>query len=276
MYGSLPEDLVMKRIMTLVAASLCVGALVYGCSSSSSGNHAGGGTDGGSDGSTADVSHKEAAPQGDDSGDDSSGSTCPTPADLSSWKPPAYVPAKAVPGACAPSDIAGYDAACISLSTMSQSACMAFQTSHATCNACINSKSTDSSWGALISYGGVSNINLGGCLQLAAPSETACALALEVAAACPHAACDTVCPVTAGNAASFTQWTDCEMTADADACGTYETASNCLTTDSAAMSTICNPPAGATFESLFLQFAQLFCGSADAGATDAASDAPGD
>ncbi|HEY5241544.1 MAG TPA: hypothetical protein VIJ22_08770, partial [Polyangiaceae bacterium] len=110
--------------------------------------------------------------------------------------------------------------------------------------------------------------------------ESACALALEVAAACPHAACDTVCPVTAGNGASFTQWTDCEMTADADACGTYETASNCLTTDSAAMSTICNPPAGATFESLFLQFAQLFCGSGDAGASeggpDAASDAPGD
>ncbi|HEY5240167.1 MAG TPA: hypothetical protein VIJ22_01825, partial [Polyangiaceae bacterium] len=160
----------MKRITTLVAASLCGGALVYGCSSSS-GNHAGAGGDGGSDGSTADVSHKEAAPQGDDSGDDSSGSTCPVPADLSSWKPPAYVPAKTVPGACAPGDIAGYDAACISTSTMSQSACMAFQTAHAACNACINSKSTDSSWGPLVSYGGVANINLGGCLQLAAPSE---------------------------------------------------------------------------------------------------------
>jgi len=275
----------MKRIMTLVAASLCGGALVYGCSSSS--NNATGGNDAGSqDGSTTDVvGHKEAAPQSDSGGDDSSSSTCPTPADLSTWKPPSYVPAKTSPGACTATVISGYDAACYNQTTGSTAACKAFQTANAACTACLQSKSTDATWGLLISWGGVVNLNLGGCLQLEAPSESACALSQEVAIACVHAACDTVCPVTSGNQASFTQWQACEMTANTDACGTYATQANCLATDDAATGTICDPGSGATFESLFLQLAPLFCGSTDGGSGEAgtteggtdsgAADAPG-
>jgi len=261
----------MNRIMTLVAASLCGGALVYGCSSSS--NSATGGKDAGSDGSASDGAlHKEAAPSGDDSGgDDSSASTCPTPADISSWTPPAYVPAKSSPGACAPGDVAAYDAACLAQGSSSQTACQAFEMAHATCSACILSKSTDSTWGPLISWGGVVNVNLGGCIELVTPSDTSCAKAQEVAMTCPHVACDMVCPVTSGNQASFTQWQACTQTADADACGTFVNAAACLGTDDGSTGTLCDPATSAgTFDSLFLQIAPLFCGGGgDGGATEA-------
>jgi hypothetical protein len=258
----------MKRVMTLVAASLCGGVVAYGCSSRS--NQADG-SDAGPDGSTADVVEEETPPAGDGGGD-ASASKCPVPANLSSWTPPPYVPAKFAPGACAASDITGYDAACLDASTKTQAGCMAFQTAHAACTSCINSKSTDPSWGPLIAFGQVITFNLGGCLELVAPSETTCALAQEVSAECPHAACDTVCPVPPGDPSAFTQWQDCTKTAGAGACAKYQTVANCIKTDPLAVGTLCNPPSTATTDSLFLEIVPVFCGGADGGAGDAAPD----
>jgi hypothetical protein len=257
----------MMRIVPLVAASFISAALVYGCSSSDAG-----GKDGGSDGSTLDVRAEAHPPPADDfdSGDARTG-TCPTPADIATWTPPALVPARTSPGACSASDFAGYDAACLNATTGTPASCMAFQTANAACNTCLNSNSTDATWGPLVNWAGVININTGGCLQLLAPSDSACALAVQTADACAHVACDAVCPVTQTNTGSFTLWEECATAADADACASFIAKSMCLATDVAAAGTICDANSSATFEGLFLQIAPLFCGVGDGGVADGGS-----
>jgi len=253
----------MMRITTLAAAPLCGVALVYGCSSSSAG-----GADAGSDGSTSDVVHRDVHPppaDDFDSGNDGSTSTCPTPADISSWKPSAFIPPKTSPGACSASDFTGYDAACLEATTSSSAGCTSFQMANPACNACLNSNSTDATWGPLVNWSGVVDINLGGCLQLVAPSEAACALAAETADACPHVACDAVCPVTQSNASSFSEWQQCARQASADACVPFISQSSCLATDEAAADTVCDVSPSATFDALFLQIAPIFCGGGDGG-----------
>jgi hypothetical protein len=258
----------MMRIVPLVAASLVSAALVYGCSSSSGA----GGRDGGSDGSTLDVRAEAHPPPADDfDSGDASTSTCPTPADIASWTPPALVPPKTSPGACSASEFAGYDAACLNAISASTGACDAFQLSNVACVDCINSSSTDAAWGPLVSWAGVSEINTGGCLQLMAPSDSACAFAEQNAQACRHIACDAVCPVTQSNTGSFTLWEECATAADADACASFVARSMCLATDDAAAGTICDANSSATFEGLFLQIAPLFCGGGDGGGGDGGS-----
>ena len=200
-----------------------------------------------------------------DSGNDGSTSTCPTPANISLWKPPAFIPPKTSPGACRASDFSDYDTSCFGTSTSAPAACTAFQTAHPACVACLNSSSTDATWGPLVNWSGVVNVNVGGCLQLVAPSEAACALAVETSEECPHVACDAVCPVTPSNPSSFTEWQQCATEASADACVPFITPSNCLANDEAAASTVCDAGANVTFDELFLQIAPNLCGSGDAG-----------
>jgi hypothetical protein len=249
----------------LAAVPLAAAALIFGCSSSQVG--------GGSDASTLDVVHSVHPPPADDNdgGDVGAGdaSTCPMPADLSVWTPPAYVPAKFVPGACSADDFVAADTACFKATTATSAACLAFQTANVACAACLDSNSTDPTWGPLVNWSGVVDINIGGCLQLLAPSETACALALQTADVCPHVACDAVCPVTETDADSFTEWKVCAAAASADACASFIADSNCVATDDAAAGTPCNESPSATFDTLFLQIAPLFCGGADGGSGEA-------
>jgi hypothetical protein len=260
-----PPD--MRRTLTLLVASLCGAAVVHGCSGG--GGNQGAPVEAGADVKAADATHTEAATSGgNDGGGDAAGSTCPNPADISSWTPPAYVPAKNSPGACAPGDVAAYDAACVNTTTKSTSACDSFKSANATCVACLVSQQGDSSWGPIVQWPGIINLNLGGCLELAAGDAT-CAKAVETAAACPHAACDAVCPVTSGDATSFANWQQCEQVAVADACGLYEQAANCMVTDPAAISSVCQPTQSDTFDSLLLRIAPVFCGGGEAGAGEA-------
>jgi hypothetical protein len=223
--------------------------------------------------------HHEAT-TGDDSssGDDSSASTCPTPADVSTWTPPAYKHAKSSLTACNAADLTGYDTACLAAGHTS-AGCTAFQTAHAACTSCLNSKSTDSTWGAIVAWAGVININLAGCLELTDPNSAQCAQAVEVGDECLHQACDAVCPVK--DQASFTQWQACQQAAAQQGCGTYEQAAACLQTDDAAAASVCNPSSGTSFDQLFLSVAPIFCGGGAPGdggggdgASEAATDAP--
>jgi hypothetical protein len=271
-----------KRFFFVLLAAALTGTLAYGCSSSNSGES---GNDGGSSDATFDaVQHHDAAQTGDDgaaSDDSSSAPACPTPVDEMNFMPPAYKHAKTVLGACSASDIAGYDAACLNSSTASQTNCTNFKNAHGTCFSCLESKSSDSTWGPLVSWNGVVSANVAGCIELKNPSDTACPQTIESSDECTHAACDSVCPVT--NATSFASWQMCAQTADAQACGKYATpAQSCYMGDDAAATAVCNLQQYASFDDIFNALAPIFCGGGDAGTTPTdggasdtgASDAP--
>lgn len=264
----------MKRWATTVLAVLCGGAITYGCGSSGTGNgggDAGGGNDATSDVNAADSSSSSSG--GGDSGGDTGGGSCPTPVTLpSNYMPPAYAHARQQVGACAPSDITAYDAACINTTTASGANCSAFDSAHATCAGCLQSKLTDSSWGPVVTSDGVENINIAGCIELTDPSATSCEASEEALIQCEHAACDSPCPVT--DQASFAKWQSCTTAADKGECKTYLAAVACIGTLDAGASSICNPQA---FEAFFLAVAPLFCGGGDAGTgMDGGGDATGD
>jgi hypothetical protein len=264
----------MNRTLVTLAASLLGAIAFYGCSSSNGGAPADAGTD-----VTADAPpHHEASGPYDSGTYESGGPTCPTPADISTWTPPAYKHAKHDLTACTAQNLADFDTNCVNASTKSTSACKTWETANATCTACLVSLSTDSTWGPLYKDNGSYQLNIGGCLELTDPSGATCASAQEAAELCGHAACDGPCPVT--DQASFTAWQQCLQTADADACGQYVTpANNCLSAETAAAAQVCVPSQSSTFESVLLAMAPVFCGgggsdggAGDGGTTDAASD----
>jgi hypothetical protein len=251
----------MKRFVVLLSAITCIGALAYGCSGGSSGTSP---SDAGSDGAQADGPkvHEASGPydSAGSGGDDSSASSCPTPADVSKWTPPAYVKATNKPTACTAKAIADFDAACINATTKSTTACTTYKTSEAGCYGCLVSQSTDATWGPLVVDNGSYNINGGGCVELVDGNQ-ACATAQQTFEQCTHAACDKVCPVT--DSASFTNYETCASTADNAGCSSYGTAAqSCLMADDASL-TACTGPQ--SFEPLFLQIAPVFCGGAGEG-----------
>jgi hypothetical protein len=189
-------------------------------------------------------------------------SACPTPIPLGGWTPPAFVPPRHVPGACSASDITGYDTSCL-VTGATAGTCLAFRTAHPTCAACLSSNATDPDWGPLVSFAGIEQVNLAGCIALTAPSDIACARSVEDLSLCLHAACDGVCPVT--DEASFQLWHQCEASAEASGmeCATYANAANCA---SDAAPQPCT--AGSTFDETFISIATVFCGGGPADASD--------
>jgi len=177
--------------------------------------------------------------------------------------------------ACGAGDIAAYDMACLNQASASTAACNQFKTAKAMCAACLTSNATDSSWGPLVVFNGVINVNAGGCFELA-DGNTDCAKSLQDTTLCEHQACDGVCPVK--DQTSFNNWQMCDMTAQAQGCGMYFMAANtCAMADDGGAATVCN--AGSTFDELFMNIAPLFCGgggTGDGGTTEAGSTDGGD
>jgi hypothetical protein len=257
----------MRRLITFLAATIGGSVIAYGCSSSN--NNAGSPGDAGL---AEAATHKDATGPYDSSGsggDDSSATTCPTPADMSSWKPPAYVPAKHQPGACSAQQISDFDKNCLNASSKSTAACDAFRTASATCVSClVTTTLTDATWGPLVVDNGTYQGNIGGCLELAAPGNASCAQAQQAMERCAHAACDGPCPVT--DQASFSAFQQCVNTADQEACSQYVTAANCLTTIDASAAAACIPSQNESFDTLYMALAPFFCGgTADGGAAEA-------
>jgi hypothetical protein len=268
----------MKRPIGWVIVLLVGGALAYGCGNSSNGtgnNDAGGGKDvvAADVPGMVDAPHDAPPPEKDgpnpfgDSGEpDSSGGTCPTPANLGEWTPPAYVHAERTVGACSASDITGYYTACLS-STGTTADCMAFATANPACVACISTPLTSTTWGAIVTDDNVDHINVAGCLELTDPGAAACSKLIEEQTQCEVAACDKACVVMSGSAASFTQWQACVSTADGGECSMYATpASACaMAIDGGAAA--CT--SATTFEAYFLAVVPIFCGGGDGGAGEA-------
>jgi hypothetical protein len=264
----------MKRILSFWAAAISTSAMVYGCSSDSNGNGGNATPNDGGGGTDAPVMHHDGGPLPLDSsspGDDSSPSDdssvpgmCPVPGDLSMWTPPAQKMPKTNPTACSAKDLADYDAACWNNTTRAQAACTAFGNAHPACVACLESMSTDSTWGPIVQFSGVANVNVAGCLALTDPGST-CGKNVQDYELCVHTACDAVCPVT--DTASFNAWKMCESTVTTQACATYNTKANCIGTEDAGAA--CS--AGTDFDTTLLAIAPLFCGGfpVDGGAAEA-------
>jgi hypothetical protein len=94
------------------------------------------------------------------------------------------------PGSCTTEELAGYITDCL------QSAgdkCEAYKTASATCAACIESKSTDETWGPIVFYEGRTyyDYNQGGCIANVTGdlADTGCGAAQTRYLECRHASC---------------------------------------------------------------------------------------
>jgi hypothetical protein len=262
----------MKRVITFLAAVTSAGAIGYGCGSSQNGSASS--DAGASDAPTADspvLHHDAGLVTGDDAGGDDGPAAmgCPTPADVSSWMPPAFHAPKTSSSACTAKDIADYDTACLNNMTRTSADCTAFTMAHPSCVSCLESKSTDTTWGPIVTFSGVINVNLAGCLALLDPAGASCAQKVQEYDECVHTACDGVCAVTSPQ--TFALWKQCRDTATAQACNPYEQAASCISTDDAG--TLCNPPGG--FDAAFLAVAPIFCGGGTEAGTAEAGPAEG-
>jgi hypothetical protein len=243
------------RQFFMVFTATIAGIVVHACSSGGGGGA--GPADGGPDTSLDVAAHPyDSAVSG---GDDSSAPSCPTPADVSKWTPPAYKPAKHVPGACSSQALSDFDKYCLNSASASTANCNAFKTANATCVAClVTTTLTDATWGPLFVANGTYQVNLAGCLELAAPGNTSCQAAMQAAGLCLHAACDGPCPVT--TQATLAEYHTCTHTAETEGCSQYVTAANCVASIDASAAQACIPAQTQSFDSVFLGMAPYFCG----------------
>jgi len=241
------------RFATVLASAACVALGFAACSSKSEG--AAGKPDG--------------AASGDASGLPDGPLACP-PANLDEWQAGAYHQAQPVqPSACTGLLINDYYNACLG-SDASQESCdedwgAGEDAAHATCQSCILTPSSASLWGPLIDYGtgadggagGTVSVNVAGCVQILDPSQLPCAMSVEEADECQHAACDPGCPVS--DAASFADWQACIQASGAqDECGPYLQSASCVNGEDAGPAAAC--VTGQTFEDVFFSIASVFCG----------------
>jgi hypothetical protein len=191
-----------------------------------------------------------------------------SPAPLGSWMPPPYAHAASPrPSACPPSFIVSYYEDCLGPNA-SNSGCNATwytgaDLPHATCVACLVTKSTSTQWGPIIDYGGGTlSMNVAGCIELLDPQRASCAMAVQQADECPHQACDTACPVNPNDQESFTKWQSCQVYADQNECSTFEQAGQCEGSEDAGPAAAC--VVGMSFQDLYNAIAPVFCGSVSA------------
>jgi hypothetical protein len=254
-----------KKSLGLVSLCALVGAMTYGCSSTTT-NGGGGGDDSGATGSDSGTHHDsggtgmDSGGGGMDSGGGGDSAAMCAPGNVSSFTPPAYVPAARHAGACAGTDIADYYTACLD-TTSTQMTCSTFTTAKAACSSCLEGPSTASSWTAVVDTpNGIASVNLGGCMELAGGANgLACAKSAQKADACSDAACSPTCKVT--DDASLQLYEACAQQADANGCSTYAQALQTCETAEAATDggdSICLT--GQTFQDLYNAVAPVFCG----------------
>jgi hypothetical protein len=124
----------------------------------------------------------------------------------------------------------------------------------ATCFGCLVSQPTDPTWGPLIQYDGIWELNLGGCFGLKGAS-AACEAATQEQTECENASCDKSC----ANTTSQTKYDNCVSSADTEYCASYvSAANNCASTS---IQTACEGgnANSATFQTAFMATAAIFC-----------------
>lgn len=217
-------------VVALVSSVLAVGA----CGDDDEGGGSGGTSSGGStSGGSAGTTSGGSAGTGGGSGGATGGSagtggaggdatveaaSC-TPAALpDAWSAPAYKSMKAPSSACTQAMIKDYATKC---SGTNAPPCSAFQAdgdaSLAACEACLWSKTSDTSWSALIQGTGSASLNVAGCYQLLGGEGAAdCAFAYYQLEQCHAEVC---------KACSAATLAGCEASADTGACKSYADAS---------------------------------------------------
>ncbi len=195
--------------------------------------------------------------------DDSGGATAcapQLPANYShTWAPP-----RNMPSACTPSQVQMYWDACLGTSS-SNAQCTAFFSTNAGCIACVDSQSTDSTYGALINLpDGTSAANVAGCIALTDGDLTAtgCGARYQANQFCKIDACETSCPVDT-TAASYTAFSNCQADAGGTVCKTQLANSGC---GSSAQFSRCM---FTTYEDYIVGIGNIMCASAfDGGVAD--------
>jgi hypothetical protein len=231
------------------------GATGTGSTAGTTGTGATPGTTGG--GSSVGTGGTTTSPSGGSSstGATSSGGSAATvcqPNDMSTFTPPAYVPARRLGGSCTAAQISDYYTSCFTGGN-----CAAYLTGGAAqaCGTCLaGSDFGSSSYGPLFRYGTspflMYETNTGGCIEL--QGEPACAQKIQAAQLCEQYACAANCPVS--DQASYNAMVACKSTARTGTCTTLMAAAVCIMDP--AHSTACG---GADFQSLFLNMARVFC-----------------
>jgi MYXO-CTERM domain-containing protein len=178
---------------------------------------------------------------------------CPTPADVSMFMPPPYVPPNQMM-ACTQMQIDDYWTNCRDPITASAMKCQMWGMNNKNCGLCLESKRADPKWGPLVYGTGVIFLNVAGCADL--QGFPACAKAYEKQNACESAACDQVCPVM--DQQTFMDWQKCVQTADTGGCKSYADATQmACAIDASALQTCINIM---SFKSGYDTFAPMFCG----------------
>lgn len=182
------------------------------------------------------------------------GPTSCDPVDMSSWTPPAYVPARHA-AVCTTDEIASYYAQCLFGAD-----CSAFEPGgpSSACGACLEpSTLSDARYGPVLyaqpppAY--VYESNGGGCIELR--GDSACGAKIQAADACARAACTDAC--TANGSLAYAAYQTCTQTARSTVCADYQAAAVCIMNGSDAAA--CSGAGG--FESLFVALAKEFCGA---------------
>lgn len=261
-----------NKSVCVVSVGALVGALVYGCSSSSS-SPAPGGDDAGV---TVDSSVHDApadSPKADSSKNDGQALTC-APIDVSTFMPPPFKPVHQQVGACTNQNIADFTTNCLNVGH-TKAMCDAYKMANATCAGCLETNSTAATWGAAYFHTstapgstlGVITANVGGCFEiLGGAAGLDCSKKMQVAETCETAACDSVCQIT--DDASFQLYVACLQQAAGAGCSTAAQASagcqQALTMGDGG-ATACT--GGTDFQSIFDLIAPVICGGAstDAG-----------
>jgi hypothetical protein len=188
-----------------------------------------------------------------------------SPASVATFAP-RWVAPKAHASACTSTQIASY-ATCLASNNPSSTDCAPWNVvdggEDSACRAClVASSSTDGSWGPIVDFEGVRQLNVAGCIALATGVGTGvgCAGDYEDLQGCEMQACAANC------ASSSAALADCVSNADATGCSTYVGLSSCAADAGLAASCI---PASTSFVEVFQQIAPIFCQMPpDAGAVE--------
>jgi hypothetical protein len=206
----------------LLVASIVVPALLFGCGPPGADSvmppDASDGFDAAKHGGDGDAETGAAAP---DAGYDDGGSC--SPGSLASFMPVYNLPVGPYLGACSTKQLSDAVADCWAPSA-SASKCSAWvdDKDNAGCLGCWAGPVTSSTWAPMLyaENGGQEFIvDYGGCIQLADPSQLACARYVEYATECEIAACLAACPIPASG--TTTAIDNCSQEAASGGCASY-------------------------------------------------------
>jgi hypothetical protein len=204
------------------------------------------------------------------------------PSDVQTFVQGVYQPAAAPSAACLGADGGGiwedfYEACLGPMKSIGSCDTYKQTASNAACAACVLTPYTAAELGPILSFGEFVGGNVAGCIEVTAPSDIACAKAVQALTDCEDAACQANCPVS--DVSSLTERQECAAEADPMGClSFFDLASACRAAEADAG--YAEPCMNSGFKDFYDVVVPLFCGQVnldaaavlDAGAADAGSE----